>query len=235
MGVFVQTFVKAMGWLSGSISTGPSNEALAVTLADTRGQLVRAVNQLVHYIAVLTFIGRQEYGAWKGAVGRGAGVGADITAIVSAEQQQWHRLLNDILPASLRWLEDDIAKRHLGDLSKRIAALEKLVHDLYKWRAQITNWQGRVVNPTLESYSTFWQYFNARPKAALDVWVRWFEHPNEYADWSTPILAQTLVAYLAHPEAKILRDTLAGMMVDAWTDDANAVWQAMERWLTSNT
>lgn len=145
-----------------------------------------------------------------------------------------HHTYDVVIPHSLSWLAGYIVSHFITPIHERLDKDESNIRFLLGWRAQIVAWRNEFVDPNIELWVGFRKFFDGWPQGVLFRWHDYFEHPGNFADWAAPPLIGPLVSYLAAPEHKTTRDALASIMVNAWTEETNTVWESVLRWAVSD-
>jgi hypothetical protein len=145
------------------------------------------------------------------------------------------RIVQTILPHSMSWLSGYLVSHFITPLQSRMSAAESSISFLLGWRGQIDTWKNDYVNPHLADWIQFDDFFYAWPITILLTWQDWFNKPDGFAQWAAPPLIGPLVSYLAAPEHKQTRDNLASIMVKAWSEEADAVFDDMLTFLLAGT
>lgn len=135
-----------------------------------------------------------------------------------------------VIPHSLSWLAGYIVSHFISPLEDRVGKLESSVAFLLGWRNQIDDWRHLFVDPHLEQWIGFKQFFDGWPQGVLFRWHDYFDNPGHFAEWATPPLVGPIVAYLGQPAHETSRDNLSRIMVDAWTEVPNDIWESILRW-----
>jgi hypothetical protein len=184
--------------------------------------------QLTLYIgdtlAALIQTGRLEKEAWVDAKDNAAHAADDMTNTAGASRGAFQHLFNRVLPASLAWLDGKLMTHEIVPIKQRLSADESDIRFLLGWRGQINFWRENTVDPTVIAYRNFWDYFKGKPRAAVDTWVGWFEHPGEFGTWAAAPMIGPLIGYLANPDHTGTRDNLTRIIVDV----SPRVWRHVE-------
>ncbi len=143
------------------------------------------------------------------------------------------RIVQTILPHSMSWLSGYLVSHFISPLEARMSAAESNIRFLLGWRDQIDAWRKEFVDPNVELWVGFRQFFDGWPQGILFRWKDYFDNPDHFAQWAAAPLIGPLVAYLAAPEHKQTRDNLTEIMANAWSEDTNPVWEAMLQFLVA--
>jgi hypothetical protein len=135
-----------------------------------------------------------------------------------------------VIPHSLSWLAGYLVSHFITPLEERVGKLESTVAFILGWRNQIDTWRHAFVDPNVEKWIGFHEFFVGWPQAVLFRWHDYFDNPSHFAEWATPPLVGPIVAYLAASEHRTSRDNLARIMVDAWDEVPNDVWISILKW-----
>lgn len=172
--------------------------------------------------------GAEDYSeAWATEAGQQvAELGSDVKQITEHTYQT-------VIPHSMSWLAGWLIAGPIDQLRLRIAQLQDQVNFLLGWRAQIDAWRHEFVDPNVEKWVGFRQWFDGWPQGILFRWHSWLQHPSEFGAWAAAPVTGPIIAYLADPDHQTSRDNLAAIMVDAWQAEPERVWDAMLEWLVS--
>ena len=155
-------------------------------------------------------------------------VGSDVKNITE-------HTYNTVIPHSLSWLAGYVVVTWIDPIRARLDKDESDIRFLMGWRSQIDTWRQKFVDPNVEKWVGFKQWFDGWPQGVLFKWHDWFEHPDNFASWATPPLVGPIVAYLAARGHEQTRDNLSDILASAWQDDAERIWQYVQHWLLSDT
>lgn len=155
-------------------------------------------------------------------------MGQDVNDIVS----HTYRV---VIPHSMSWLVGYITTHLIDPIRHTLAQHEHQIKFLLGWRGQIDTWRHTWVDPQLRQWHGFHVWFNTWPLKTLNQFHQWLTHPTEFGSWLAPYVVRPLVSWLMSPEHKIERDALNVALVDSWADNPDLVWEAVLRWLDSDT
>lgn len=153
-------------------------------------------------------------------------VGADLKAITE-------HTYGTVIPHSLSWLAGFIVSHWIDPLRRDVAYLKERVAFLLGWRGQIDSWRRNFVDPNVEKWVGFRQWFDTWPQSVLFRWHEWFERPDEFAQWATPPLVGPIVSYLAGKEHTVSRDNLSLIMTQAWQEVPNRTWELILQYMVT--
>ena len=140
-----------------------------------------------------------------------------------------------VIPHSMSWLAGYIVSHFITPLEERVGKLESSVAFLMGWRGQIDSWRRNFVDPNVEKWVGFREWFDAWPQGILFRWKDYFDNPVHFADWATAPLVGPIVAYIADPAHKQTRDNLTLILSGALRDDSQRVYNDVLSWLLSDT
>lgn len=133
-----------------------------------------------------------------------------------------------VIPHSLAWLRGNIVQKYVTPLQHRTTKLESEVKALDKWEGQIKTWRSKTVDPTLQAYTQFQQWFDKWPLSVLNTVHDWLTHQQTFSDFATPLVARPLVNYLSDDSHHQLLDDLTLLIVNASPDRYRYVIGAFE-------
>lgn len=154
-------------------------------------------------------------------------VGSDVKLISE-------HTINTIIPHSLSWLAGYVMSHWIAPLRADVAWLKDRVNFILGWRDQIDTWRHKFVDPNVERWIGFHQWFVTWPQSVLFRWHEWFDKPAEFAQWATPPLVGPIVSYLAAPGHKQTRDNLMLIMLRAMQEDVNPAWDDVLRFMVTD-
>ena len=140
-----------------------------------------------------------------------------------------------VIPHSMSWLAGYIVSHFISPLEERVGKLESSVAFLMGWRGQIDSWRRNFVDPNVEKWVGFREWFDSWPQGILFRWKDYFDNPSHFADWATAPLVGPIVAYIADPAHKQTRDNLTLILSGALRDDSQRVYNDVLSWLLSDT
>lgn len=135
-----------------------------------------------------------------------------------------------VIPHSMSWLAGYLVSHFIAPLQERMSKAESDIRFLLGWRSQIDVWRHDFVDPNVEKWIGFHEWFTGWPQGVLFRWHDYFDNPAHFADWATAPLVGPIVAYLAAAEHRQSRDNLSRIMVDAWEEVPNDVWISILKW-----
>jgi len=139
-----------------------------------------------------------------------------------------------VIPHSLSWLAGYIVSHFITPIEERLTKDESNIAFLLGWRGQIDTWRRDFVDPNVEKWVGWKQWFDGWPQSVVFTVKSWLDNPDVFAQWAAAPLIGPLVSYLAAPEHKTTRDNLTLIIADAWTEDTNLVWEAVLRLMVAN-
>jgi hypothetical protein len=122
------------------------------------------------------------------------------------------------IPGSLWRLYRDVVVNLVDPLRAAVAAVKSRVSALEKWRHDIHVWRVTFVDPTLNAWIAWHDWFTTWPRSILYTWKAWFAKPADFAQWATPILWPALLAYVRPPLQPGIRDQLARVVTQSLPD-----------------
>lgn len=140
-----------------------------------------------------------------------------------------------VIPHSLSWLAGYIVSHFITPIQTRLDTDESSIRFLLGWRNQIDDWRKGFVDPNVELWVGFRQFFDSWPQSILFMWHDWLENPDHFAQWAAAPLIGPLVSYLAAPEHKQTRDNLTAIIAQAWAEDSNDIFDDVLTFLLSDT
>lgn len=140
-----------------------------------------------------------------------------------------------VIPHSLSWLAGYIVSHFIAPIEQRLNKDESDIRFLMGWRGQIDVWRHQFVDPNVERWVGFHEWFVTWPQSILFRWKGYFDHPDEFGSWAAAPIIGPLVAYLAAPEHKTTRDNLTRVMSQAWSEESSRVFDDMLTFLLSDT
>jgi hypothetical protein len=171
----------------------------------------------------------------KASVTAATGAATQIEVIGQDVKDITERTYTVVIPHSMSWLSGYIVSHFVAPLQERVGRLESEVANLTRNVDILRAWRTNFVDPNVELWVGFRQFFDGWPQSILFMWHDWLENPSKFADWATAPLTGPLVAYLAAPEHKQTRDNLTQVIGQAWREDANRIWEDVLAWLVSDT
>lgn len=140
-----------------------------------------------------------------------------------------------VIPHSLSWLAGYLVSHFITPILERLNKDESDIRFLLGWRGQIDVWRHRFVDPNVERWVGFHDWFVTWPQSILFRWKEYFDHPDEFGAWAAAPITGPLVAYLAAPEHKTTRDNLTRIIAQAWSEGSAVVFDDMLTFLLSDT
>lgn len=139
-----------------------------------------------------------------------------------------------VIPHSLSWLAGYIVSHWIDPLRADVAWLKDRVNFLLGWRGQIDSWRRNFVDPNVEKWVGFRQWFDTWPQSVLFRWHEWFARPDEFAQWAAPPLIGPLVSYLAAQGHEQARDNLSLILTAAWQEVPNRTWELLLQYMVTD-
>src|SRR5947209_6687492 len=153
------------------------------------------------------------------AVTAATDAGTQVEEIGSDVKQISEHTIHVIIPHSLSWLAGYVVSHWIDPLRADVAYLKDRVAFLLGWRGQIDSWRHNFVDPNVEKWVGFREWFTTWPQSILFRWHEWFEKPDEFAQWAAPPLVGPIVSYLAAQGHRQTRDNLMLIMLRAMQED----------------
>lgn len=138
-----------------------------------------------------------------------------------------------VIPHSMSWLAGYVVQTWVDPIRKQLAAHEHQIKFLMGWRGQIDTWRHKTVDPELKQWRAFDKWFKTWPTKLLTQWHNWMLHPADFGKFWAPYIVRPLVAWLGSQAHTQERDVLSVMLVQAWSDDPNLVWDAVLQWVVT--
>jgi hypothetical protein len=132
-----------------------------------------------------------------------------------------------VLPNSLAYLEGYVFSKGIIPLRKDVDRLTKNILAINKWEDAISNWKVHTVTPELNAVTKFVDYFTKNYLPAINTLRDWLAHPGKLAQFIAGPIIAPLVGQLGTSEHTVGRDGLSLLLVRAWDDNANPVWEAI--------
>ena len=222
--------VQVLGGLLAGISQYIQAKRIQGQLRDVF-DIAEAVNNWVaRVITALADVFTQELGAIRYSDRYAQQIGHDLEQIEGDQQYRWNQLFDRILPHSLKHAFGVAQTWAINYFSPPITDLYNHVQSLDTSRATDENWLYGWVVPNERLLLKFRDDFFAGDQPSIDVLINWLRHPADFATWATPPIVGTFIAYLAAHGHETSRDNLARIMVDAWSEVPNDVWESILRW-----
>ena len=193
------------------------------------GAVADALQQLGSVVEWLTEVVQDVFGAAKGGEdyseewARRAGeqidqMGSDIEDITV------HTYLV-LVPHSLAYLLGYIVSHYIEPIQRAIDNLQTRVGILEGFRRSTDEWRYKYVDPAIQGWKAFQEWFDSWPRGILFRWKDYFENPSHFADWATPPIVGPFIAYLANKDHSESRDNLTSIIID----DTPNRWRHVER------
>lgn len=138
-----------------------------------------------------------------------------------------------VIPHSLSWLAGYVVTTWIDPIRKQLTDDDHRIKFLMGWRGQVDTWRHKTVDPELARWRAFDKWFKTWPTITLNQWHEWMTHPTDFGKHWAPYIVRPLVAWLGSQAHTQERDVLSLMLVNAWTDDTNLVWEAVLQWVVS--
>lgn len=225
MSAIVGPIITALeGALSGASNAGSSTESIDVAIQDIDVTFV-------DFAKGILFVFGQVHGAWIYVQDDSKQIGHDFEQIQGDVSDTIDHVVNDILPASLARLRDelkqDTAKQKpidLGPIRKAIAALQKDMQ-------AVDDWENSKAKPELSKLLTWQADVIKHDIPAVKELIGWLAKPGTFGKWAAPPILSPLVAELKTSANRAIRDSLALALVQSWQNDPLDIWSAIESWL----
>jgi hypothetical protein len=202
------------------------------------GALSSSVGQLYRWENFAWNVVSDVFGAAKGGEAISQGVshdaGVKVEAIGRYVKDITEHTYDTVLPHSLSWLYGYVESHDLVPIRRRLAADESQIRFLLGWRGQIIAWRKNYVDPNIVAWRTFHQWFDGYPLKSVNELHGWITKPATFGTWAAPAIAAPFVAYLGDKKNEKVRDAFTLVMVDAWQEKPELVWDAVLRWLVTN-
>lgn len=140
------------------------------------------------------------------------------------------RLLDTIIPHSLSWLAGYIVSSYIDPINDRIDALTSRVESLEDRATALESWRSDRVDPILDNYQAWRQWFDTWPQGILFRWHDWFAKPEGFVDWVGDMLVGPTVSYLGDKDHRETRDNLAEILIKAWSERPTPIWIEFLEW-----
>lgn len=206
------------------------NDQSMVALQSTVGQLYRWENFAWNVV-------NDVFKAAKGGEAISQGVshdaGVKVEAIGRYVKDITEHTYTIVIPHSLAWLNGYINSREITPLKQRLARDESQIRFLLGWRGQIVAWRKSFVDPNISAWVAFHRWFNGYPLTDVNELHNWLTKPGTFGKWAAPVIAQPLTAYLAAHKDEKARDALALVMMEAWQEEPQLVWDNVLAWLVA--
>jgi hypothetical protein len=194
-------YLFGLGWDLGKL-LGGSNAANTAfnALIEALGSLVTGIQQVFS----------DEKQAWGGAVNDAAQGAYGFALIGDALSHAEDRLIDDIIPRSLWWLDQQTHEWVHAWYDPTISALWGWIAGLNNRLNVVEQWRRVRADPSITSYWDTRAWFFTWPYAALVVLDRWLRNPGLCADWLSP--------WLPWPLVSVLNQNARGPERHAWLD-----------------
>jgi hypothetical protein len=163
------------------------------------------------------------------------GAATQIEVIGQDVKDTTERIVQTIIPHSMAWLSGYIVSHFITQLQQSVKELQSNVSFLMGWRNQIDAWRNEFVDPNVELWVGFRQFFDGWPQGILFRWKDYFDNPDHFAQWAAAPLIGPLVSYLAAPEHKQTRDNLTDIIAKAWAEESEDILQSVYAFLLADT
>lgn len=194
-----------------------SRRTVAEDMDTALGPIIAAIREL--WAAAL-----QEAGALKWAQEPARQIGKDLEDMMARQDESWARLTDTILPHSLGHAVGYVFSTGIVPLRQQVGRLERRVSFLEGWRGQIDNWRNHYVDPQIQDWRLFHDWFNKHAAPVIATVQDWLDHPGHFATWAVPILGDPLTVWFVHQASQAVQDAVTTVVVDSSPD----VWRHVE-------
>lgn len=195
--------------------TNPSSAGPAPITSD---DLVPIVQGLAYEGRVIDDVFREADGLAATDVVVATDVAAQIDNVAQHLKFITEHTYKTVIPHSMAWLRGNIVQKYVTPLQHRMTKAESDIDALDKWETTIKAWRIRTVDPTLQAYTQFQQWFDKWPIDVLNTVHDWFLHQQSFSDFATPLIARPLVNYLSDDAHHPLLDDLTLLVINASPD-----------------
>lgn len=215
IGVFLKTF----------LNTGNGTDAL------TRDDVASVFSEIDYRLSIINDVFTTADSAASAAVTAATDASRQAERIGQDVKDTTERIVDTIIPRSQEWLLGYLVSHYFGPILSELTKNWHLLSFLVGWRSQIDVWRHKFVDPHLEQWIGFQEWFNTWPRGVVFTVHDWLDHPARFAQWATPPLIGPIIVYLAQREHMESRDNLSTLMVRAWAERPEQTWQLIEEWL----
>jgi hypothetical protein len=225
MGTVLGILSNAIGLIFGS---GNQAGSLQEQLSELYIQVGSVIVALANALASNEF---QEYGAVKWSATDAKQIGHDLEQIEGDWEANFTRLTDVILPQSFKHLVGYVFSTGITPLR---VAMRQAQADITKLTGRVNvldAWRNSYVDPLLIGWQQFIAWWDNNFSGPALTLIDWLERPADFGTWAAPPIVGPLIGYLATAEHAESRDNLAKIMVAAWYEEPDAIWQLMMQWL----
>lgn len=215
------------GALQNPSSAGGGNEGQAVFNTTLIGVIT-------DFLKGVLFVFGQVQGAWKWCQSRAKQIGKDFETIQGANQSAMQHVVDNVLPNSLAFLSGQLYAQAINPLRKTVKGIQANLVKVFKWEDAIDLWKQKTVTPWITRTEKFIDYFTQHYVKPLDTLITWLSQPGTLARFIAGPIIAPLVGQLGADEHKVGRDALTTLMVRAWSEEVNPVWEAILQWVVSD-
>ena len=211
---------RDVGHLIADVFGGGASSPRRTVAADVDqalGPIIAAIREL--WAAAL-----QEAGALKWAQDPAKQVGKDMEDMMARQDESWQHLTDTLLPHSIGHAVGYVFSTGIVPLRQQLDRIDHRVAFLEGWRGQIDNWRNHYVDPLLQDWRLFHDWFNAHAAPVIATVDDWLHHPGDFAKWAVPILGDPLTVWFIHTASDAVRDAVTAAIVDSSPD----VWRHVE-------
>jgi hypothetical protein len=221
----------AIGYLGGQL-VNPASAGPGAITADDFVSIMRDIEYRFSLVAdVFDDMDQQA----NSSVTAATAAATQIEVIGEDVKDTTERIVQTIIPHSMAWLSGYMVSHFISPLQSAVKELQSDVSFLMGWRNQIDSWRHEFVDPNVELWVGFRQFFDGWPQSILFRWKDYFDNPDDFAQWATAPLIGPLVAYLAAPEHKQTRDNLTDIIAKAWAEESQDILTSVYAFLLADT
>jgi hypothetical protein len=221
----------AISILGGSLVNPDSAGPGAVTVDD----LVPVLEDISYRFSIVADVFQAMDQQANASVTAATEAATQIEVIGQDVKDTTERIVQTIIPHSMSWLSGYIVSHFITQLQQAVKELQSNVSFLMGWRNQIDAWRNEFVDPNVELWVGFRQFFDGWPQGILFRWKDYFDNPDHFAQWAAAPLIGPLVSYLAAPEHKQTRDNLTDIIAKAWAEESDDILTAVYAFLLADT
>ena len=188
----------------------------------------------IAFVQFMQDLFRSQHQAWQDAHPNIVDGANGFERSAYTEGNNWPWLLQTILPQSLRWLDGHTHQWVDRKYDWQISAFWRYFTDLFKWREAIRDWRNNWVDPNIKDWRNWHAWFTTYPRAVIEQWHAWLQHPAWFAEWAAPPLWTAMLNYIHPPKHKRLRDELARTVIVSSPDELRPLHDALMAILLSN-
>lgn len=196
--------------------------------------MAEAVNQWVGraITAIITY-DEQEFGAVGFSAQYAKQIGHDLEQIQGTHERYWNRLFDVIIPKTLAHAVGYVYSDGIVPLRVfQRAALKRFTDDEGRLNV-LEGWRQQWVDPNIATLEGFRANVIANYFPVVNVLRDWLTHPGDFGDWAAAPITGPLIAYLADQTHQQSRDNLSRIMVAAWQEVPNDVWESVLQWVVT--